>query len=121
MLSSDVEQNPGPISASEQAILVAFQASEQRVLGEIKDVRSEISSIKTDIANIKSECLRNQQELFDIKTSQIETARAVKLINQDIIDMRGEKEAMQPDIDYFNNVFETKLIMLEDIEDDVDK
>lgn len=120
MLSSDLEQNPDPISASEQAILVAL-ASEQRVLGEIKDVRSEISSIKTDIANIKSECLRNKQELFDIKTSQIETARAVKLINEDIIDMRGEKEAMQPDIDYFNNVFETKLIMLEDIEDDVDK
>lgn len=121
MLSSDVEQNPGPLSASEQTLLDAIQASEQRVLGEIKEVKSEITCIKTEISEIKGECLRNKQEISGIKQSQKETDKHVKTLNQEIINMRGEKEVIQLDIDHLNEVFETKLVMLDELEDDVDK
>ena len=44
LLSADIELNPGPISDSESNILEAITASENRVLGEIRDVKQEIMS-----------------------------------------------------------------------------
>ncbi|MEW8547372.1 MAG: hypothetical protein AB2693_28010 [Candidatus Thiodiazotropha sp.] len=118
-LSQDIESNPGP--GDMEKILTAIQASEDRLLGEIRSVKSEIMSIKDDIVSIKNDQVKTKLEINSIKQSQID-------MSSDIDELRNENkllseltEQMQLDIDFLSDSVDYKTKSIEQLEDDFDR
>ena len=65
VLSRDVESNPGPTDMD--TILSAIQSSENKILGEIRSVRSELVTIKNDIATLKSDQIKTKLEINTVQ------------------------------------------------------
>ena len=121
VLSADVETNPGPLSESEQTLLNAIQASETRVLAEINDVKTNIDVMKNDFSEVKSECLKIKSDIDVVKSAQAKTDKQVKSLKTSMNNIQGVTETLQLDIDQMHENFETKVDLLADIEDELDR
>ncbi|MEW8542875.1 MAG: hypothetical protein AB2693_05020 [Candidatus Thiodiazotropha sp.] len=119
LLSRDIESNPGPTDMD--TILKAIQSSENKVLGEIRSVRSELASIKNDIATLKSDQIKTKLEINSMQQKQAGTANDVKNLQHDTQTLFSLKEQMQLDIDYLNEQIEQKEDTLNQLDKDIDR
>ena len=119
--SSDVETNPGPLSESEKTLLNAIRSSEKHVVEQISEVKADITAMKTEIAAVKSECLQTKTDIEVVKLNQAKTDKLVKSLQKEIRNMQDEKETMQLDIDQLHEDFETKLDLMADMDDELNR
>lgn len=70
LLSQDVESNPGPTDM--EKVLSAIQATENRVLGELRSLKSEITLIKGDLVAVKNDQIQTRLNVNTIQKTQID-------------------------------------------------
>ena len=121
MLASDVETNPGPLSESEQTLLKAIQSSERKVLDQINEVKADLSVMKSEIEIVKSECRQTRSDVQAVKAAQQKTDETVISLRKEIKNLRDEKETLQLDIDQLHEDFETKIDIIADMDDELDR
>lgn len=119
ILSQDIESNPGPTEM--ETILTAIQASEDRVLGEIRSVKSDIMSIKDDIVSIKNDQVKTKLEVNSINQKQIDMSREINTLQTENKFLSEMSEQMQLDIDFLSETVDLKLSTIEKLEDDLDR
>ena len=121
LLLADVETNPGPLSESEQTLLNAIQASETRVLAELRDVKTNIDVMKNDISEVKLECLKIKSDIDTVKVAQMKTDKQVKSLKTSIDNIQGVMETLLLDVDQMHENSETKVDLLADLEYELDR
>ena len=70
---------------------------------------------------MKSECLQAKTDIKTVKINQTKTDYLVMSLQEEIRNMQGEKESMQFDIDQLHEDFETKLDLIADLDDELDR
>ena len=118
-LSGDVELNPGP--SDMDTVLKAIQDSESKVLGEIRSVRSEIRMIRKDLKSVKTKQLEDRQAINQLQKNQANSTKDISNAVHNIRDLCDLTHQMQLNIDYLNEVIESKSETIEKLEDDIDR
>lgn len=119
VLSKDIESNPGPTDMEQ--VLIAIKASEDRVLGEIRSVKSEILSIKNDIVSVKNDQVKTKIEVNSVKQNQVDMSSDITNLQKDNKCLSELNDQMQLDIDFLHDTVDAKTVTIEKLEDDIDR
>ena len=70
---------------------------------------------------MKSECLKIKSDIDVVKTAQVKTDKQAKSLKTSMNNIQGVTETLQLDIDQMHQNFETKVDLLADIEDELNR
>ena len=102
-------------------VLKATQDSESKVLGEIRSVRSEIIRICEDLTSVKTKQVEDRQAINQLQKKQANNTKDISNNVHNIRDLCDLTHQMQLDIDYLNEVVESKSETIEKLEDVIDR
>ena len=120
LLAADVETNPGRTNEDTEILLAAIAASETKLLEEIRSVKDDIAIIKSEIATVKADSIKTKREIENLKTDQSKTNDKVKTATTNVNTLYSLQDQMQLDIDQLNDDFQTKVDLIEKMEEDID-
>lgn len=119
ILSSDIETNPGPVD--NEALLAAIKSSEDRVLGELRTVKSEIQTIREDLTQVKEDQQTTKKDLYYTRQMQNKMSSDLQQFQSDIQEQSELREQMQLDIDYLSDHIDQKVTLVEKLDKDIDR
>lgn len=120
LIASDIELNPGPITDKDE-ILQAVYSSSEKLMVEIKNVKSEVSSLKTDVDVVRKDCAEVKSTLQLLERNQSKLERQVTDVETDVGQMKEDNNCLQLDIDTLNTIFDEKLDKIQRLDEDLDR
>jgi peptidoglycan hydrolase CwlO-like protein len=120
-LSGDIELNPGPLTeSSEEKILCAISASENRITAKIDKVQQELENLKCEVRKVKQDCSENKREIIDTKQKQQDILWNVERLNDNMQHLTDEYERLTLDVDHLSTELEIKNDKIDKLEMDAE-